>query len=112
MLERAYEFLRRLEHAIQVYGCISTQSFSDSEIKRLAKVLNMKEEEVRYGMLMMVLCDREGRVYVVWITFGSVHEVRAFRERKKRSLWFRGLVMGALGLALWGCSCCQGPRRR
>ena len=22
------------------------------------------------------------------ITFGSVHEVRAFRERKKRSLWF------------------------
>jgi len=34
-----------LEHAIQVYGCISTQSFSDSEIKRLAKVLNMKEEE-------------------------------------------------------------------
>lgn len=45
LLERAYEFLRRLEHAIQVYGCISTQSFSDSEIKRLAKVLNMKEEE-------------------------------------------------------------------
>ena len=28
----------------------------------------------------------------MWITFGSVHEVRAFRERKKRSLWFRGLV--------------------
>ena len=49
-------------------------------------------EEVRYGMLMMVLCDREGRVYDVWITFGSVLEVRAFRERKKRSLWFRGLV--------------------
>ena len=47
-------------------------------------------EEVKYGMLMMVLCDREGRVYDVWITFGSVHEVRAFRERKKRSLWFRG----------------------
>ena len=43
-------------------------------------------------MLMMVFCDREGRVYDVWITFGSVHEVRAFRERKKRSLWFRGLV--------------------
>ena len=43
-------------------------------------------------MLMMVLCDRVGRVYDVWITFGSVHEVRAFRERKKRSLWFRGLV--------------------
>ena len=29
-------------------------------------------------MLMMVLCDREGRVYDVWITFGSVHEDRAF----------------------------------
>ena len=45
-------------------------------------------EEGIYGMLMMVLCDREGRVYDVWITFGSVHEVRAFRERKKRSLRF------------------------
>ena len=49
-------------------------------------------EEVRYGMLMMVLCDWEGRVYDVWITLGSVHEVRAFRERKRRSLWFRKLV--------------------
>ena len=28
--------------------------------------------------LRMVLCDRVGRVYDVWITFGSVHEVRAF----------------------------------
>ena len=26
------------------------------------------------------------------ISFGSVHEVRAFRERKKRSVWFRELV--------------------
>ena len=50
-------------------------------------------EEVKYGMLMMVLCDREGRGYDVWITFGSVHEVRAFRERKKRSLWFRRLLI-------------------
>ena len=49
-------------------------------------------EEVKYGMLMMVLCVREGRVYDVWITFGSVHDVRAFSERKKRSLWVRGLV--------------------
>ena len=30
-------------------------------------------EEVRYGMLMMVLCDRWGRVYDVWISFGSMH---------------------------------------
>ena len=49
-------------------------------------------EEVRYGMLMMVLCDREGRDYDVWITFGSVHEVRAFRERKKRS--FSSMFIG------------------
>ena len=26
-------------------------------------------EEVRYGLLMMVLCDRWGRVYDVWISF-------------------------------------------
>ena len=39
-------------------------------------------EEVRYGMLMMVLCDRWGRVYDVWITFGSVHEVRRGIKRK------------------------------
>ena len=31
-------------------------------------------EEGKYGMLMMVVCDREGRVYDVWISFGSVHE--------------------------------------
>ena len=41
----------------------------------------------------MVLCDREGRVYDVWITFGSVHEVRAFRERKRRRV--RGKVWWA-----------------
>ena len=43
-------------------------------------------------MLMMVLCDREGRNYDVWISFGSMHEVRAFRDRKKRGVWFRELV--------------------
>ena len=42
----------------------------------------MEFEEVWYGMLMLVLCDRGGRVYEVWISFGSVHEVRAFRERR------------------------------
>ena len=49
-------------------------------------------DEVRYGMLMIVLCDREGRIYDVWISLGSMHEVRACRERKKRSGWFRELV--------------------
>ena len=40
----------------------------------------------------MVLCDREGRIYDVWISFGSLHEVRAFRERKIRSVWVRERV--------------------
>ena len=52
-------------------------------------------------MLMMVLCDREGRIYDVWISFGSMHEVRAFRERKKRRVWFRGLAeMVRVGVSL------------
>ena len=41
---------------------------------------------------LMVLCDREGRIYDVWISFGSMHEVWAFRERKNRCVWFRELV--------------------
>lgn len=49
-------------------------------------------EELHYGMLLMVLCDEDGVVYDVWITFGSVHEVKAFRARKERSRWFRCLV--------------------
>ena len=59
-------------------------------------------------MLMMVVCDREGRVYDVWITFGSVHEVRAFRERKKRSLWFRGLVESCVVYGDRGYRGCEG----
>ena len=55
-------------------------------------MLVVEFEEVRYGMLMMVLCDRWGRVYDVWISFGCVHEGRAFSERMKWSLWFRKLV--------------------
>ena len=68
----------------------------------------MEFEEVRYGMLMMVLCDREGRVFDVWITFGSVLEVRAFRERKKRSLWFRGLVVNCVVYGDRGYRGCEG----
>ena len=57
-------------------------------------------------MLMMVLCDREGRVYDVWITFGSVHEVRAFRERERKGVYGLGglwrivwcMVIGAIGV--------------
>ena len=64
-------------------------------------------EEVRYGLLMMVLCDREGRVYDVLITFGSVHVVRAFSERKKRSLWFRGLVENCVVYGVRGFRGCE-----
>ena len=65
-------------------------------------------EEVRYGMLMMVLCDWVGSVYDVWITFGSVHEVRAFRERKIRSLWFWGLVENCVVYGDRGYRGCEG----
>ncbi|MFN3870157.1 MAG: glutamine-synthetase adenylyltransferase [Aquificaceae bacterium] len=43
-LERAYEFLRRLEHSIQTYGCTQSQSFSEEDIKRLSKALSMEEK--------------------------------------------------------------------
>ena len=65
-------------------------------------------EEVKYGMLMMVLCDREGRIYDVWISFGSMHEVRAFRERKKRSVWFRELVESCVVYGDRGYRGCEG----
>ena len=52
--------------------------------------------------------NSKGRVYDVWITFGSVHEVRAFRERKKRSLWVRGLVENCVGYGDRGYRGCEG----
>ena len=65
----------------------------------------MEFEEVKYGRLMMVVCDREGRIYDVWISFGSMQEVRAFRERKKGvyglgSLWriVWCMEIGAIGV--------------
>ncbi|MFN4319460.1 MAG: hypothetical protein ACK4FY_03130 [Aquificaceae bacterium] len=57
-------------------------------------------KKIRYGMLMMVLCDRDGVVYDVWITFGSMHEVRAFRERKKKGVYGLG--------GLWRIVRCMG----
>ena len=59
-------------------------------------------------MLMMVLCDRWGRVYDVWISFGSMHEVRAFRERKKRSAWFMELVENCVVYGDRGYRGCEG----
>ncbi|MEJ5338632.1 MAG: glutamine-synthetase adenylyltransferase [Aquificaceae bacterium] len=46
-LERAYEFLRRLEHKVQLYSCTQTQSFSEADFPRLAKAMGMKEQELR-----------------------------------------------------------------
>ena len=92
------EELKRWEKHFERHLRSKPWSLQESWAKRRRKIVRrdngkvVEFEEVRYGMLMMVLCDREGRVYDVWITFGSVLEVRAFRERKKRSLWFRGLV--------------------
>ena len=41
----------------------------------------------------------------MWISFGSMHEVRAFRERKKRRLWIRGLVENCV---VYGDRCYRG----
>ena len=38
------------------------------EYRVIVKDVNLVKKHIRYGMLMMVLCDREGRVYDVWIT--------------------------------------------
>ena len=47
-------------------------------------------------------------MFLKWITFGSVHEVRAFRERKIRSLWFRGLVENCVVYGDRGYRGCDG----
>ena len=56
----------------------------------------------------MDVCDREGRIYDVWISFGSMHEVRAFRVRKSRSLWFRELVENCVVYGDRGYRGCEG----
>ena len=55
-----------------------------------------------------VVMYRWGRVYDVWISFGSVHEVRAFKERKRRSLWFRKLVESCVVYGDRGYRGCEG----
>ena len=44
----------------------------------------------------------------MWITFVSVHVVRAFRERKNRSLWVRGLVEICVAYGDRGYRGCEG----
>ncbi len=46
-LERAYEFLRRLEHKVQMLNCTQTQNLSDGDMPRLAKAMGMQELELR-----------------------------------------------------------------
>ncbi len=46
-LERAYEFLRRLEHKLQLHSCTQTQSFSENDTDRIAKHMGVKEQELR-----------------------------------------------------------------
>ncbi|MEN3028236.1 MAG: hypothetical protein ABDH29_03240 [Aquificaceae bacterium] len=48
-------------------------------------------EEVYYGVLVMVLCDENGVVYV-WFTYGNMHESKAYGIRKTKSKWFKELV--------------------
>ena len=50
----------------------------------------------------------KGRVYDVWISFGSVHEVRAFRVRKRRCLWFRKLGVSCVVYGDRGYRGCEG----
>ncbi len=45
-LERAYEFLRRLEHAVQVYQCIPKHTFGEQDLERLAKHLHTDKESL------------------------------------------------------------------
>ena len=65
----------------------------------------MEFEEVRFGMLMMVLCDREGRVYDVWICFGSMHVIAAkavaFKEAMTEEFknYARQVVLNAQAMA-------------
>jgi hypothetical protein len=49
-------------------------------------------EEVHCGLLVMIVCDRNGIVYDMWVHPASYHEVRSVRIRYQRSLWFRTLA--------------------
>ena len=44
-LERAYEFMRNLEHKIQMSGCLQTQVLNDQERKKIGKFLGYSSEE-------------------------------------------------------------------
>jgi hypothetical protein len=52
---------------------------------------NVRFEEVHYGLLVMIVCDRNGIVYDMWVHPASYHEVRSVRIRYQKSLGYRGL---------------------
>ncbi|SHK22403.1 glutamine-synthetase adenylyltransferase [Thermocrinis minervae] len=45
ILEKAYEFLRRLEHTIQMFRCTQTHSFSPNDVDALAFLMGLSREE-------------------------------------------------------------------
>ena len=53
---------------------------------------NVKFEEVHYGLLVMIVCDRNGVVYDLWFHPASYHEMRSLRIRYGKSKWLRFLV--------------------
>jgi hypothetical protein len=53
---------------------------------------NVRFEEVHYGLLVMIVCDRNGIVYDLWVHPASYHEVKSVRIRYQKSLWFRTLA--------------------
>ena len=53
---------------------------------------NVRFEEVHYGLLVMIVCDRNGIVYDLWVHPVSYHEARSVRVRYQKSLWFRAFA--------------------
>uniref|UniRef100_A0A7C5X1S7 Uncharacterized protein n=1 Tax=Thermocrinis ruber TaxID=75906 RepID=A0A7C5X1S7_9AQUI len=53
---------------------------------------DVRFEEVHYGLLVMIVCDRNGIVYDMLVHPASYHEVRSVRIRYQKSLWFRALA--------------------
>jgi hypothetical protein len=52
----------------------------------------MEDENIYYGLLVMVVCDEDGMVYDIWFHPASYHKVRSLRIRHKMSKWFRFLA--------------------
>jgi hypothetical protein len=42
---------------------------------------NVRFEEVHYGLLVMIVCDRNGIVYDLWVHPASYHEVKSVKDK-------------------------------